>query len=120
MPVNRLRFLFADRHGRRWLLHIDRAGVDMGKGPRTLVKLGRYSAACQLVVPDELAVPEPANEAGIGARTLYDQSQSFGGRNPNVADEPVFALKGSTAINLFLPRHVFVRPTPLAGGSSAM
>lgn len=67
IKVKRLFFLFADRHRHRWLPHIDRAGIDMGKGPRMLVEGGRYVAAYQLVVPEEFAVPEPANEVGDGA-----------------------------------------------------
>lgn len=67
IKVRRLFFLFADRHRHRWLPHIDRAGIDMGKGPRMLVEGGRYAAAYQLVVPEEFAAPEPANEADDGA-----------------------------------------------------
>lgn len=59
VKVKRLFFLFADRHRHRWLVHIDRSSIDLGKGPRMLVKGGRYAAAYQLVVPEEFAVPCP-------------------------------------------------------------
>lgn len=57
VKVKRLFFLFADRHPHRWLAHIDRTQIDLGKGPRSLVEGGRYSAAYQLVVPAEFAAP---------------------------------------------------------------
>jgi hypothetical protein len=55
VKVKRLFFLFADRHNHSWLRHIDRANVDLGKGPRSLVDGGSYVAAYQLVVPSEFA-----------------------------------------------------------------
>lgn len=57
VKVKRLFFLFADRHSHRWLAHIDRAEIDLGKGPRSLVEGGRYAAAYQLMVPYEFAGP---------------------------------------------------------------
>jgi hypothetical protein len=57
VKVKRLFFLFADRHRHRWLAHIDRTSIDLGKGPRMLVEGGRYAAAYQLVVPEEFAAP---------------------------------------------------------------
>lgn len=66
VKVKRLFFLFADRHEHRWLSHIDRAGIDLGNGPRMLVEGGRYVAAYQLVVPEEFATPRNP-EAGDGA-----------------------------------------------------
>lgn len=61
VKVKRLFFLFADRHRHRWLAHLDRTSIDLGKGPRMLVEGGRYAAAYQLVVPEEFAVPNPEN-----------------------------------------------------------
>jgi hypothetical protein len=58
VKVRRLFFLFADRHGHRWLAHLDRAQIDLGKGPRSLVEGGRYVPAYQLVVPEEFAGPK--------------------------------------------------------------
>ena len=55
VKVRRLFFLFADRHRHSWLAHVDRAAVDFGKGPRSLVQGGRYAVAYQLVVPEEFA-----------------------------------------------------------------
>lgn len=63
VKVKRLFFLFADRHRHRWLAHIDRTGIDLGKGPRMLVEGGRYVAAYQLVVPEEFAAPIPEETA---------------------------------------------------------
>lgn len=66
VKVKRLFFLFADRHEHRWLAHLDRAGIDLGKGPRMLVEGGRYAADYQLVVPEEFAT-SPSSETGDGA-----------------------------------------------------
>ncbi|WNO54118.1 type IV toxin-antitoxin system AbiEi family antitoxin domain-containing protein [Stakelama saccharophila] len=57
VKVKRLFFLFADRHRHKWLAHIDRSEIDLGKGPRMLVEGGRYVAAYELVVPEEFATP---------------------------------------------------------------
>jgi hypothetical protein len=55
VKVKRLFFLFSDRHQHRWLPHIDREEIDLGKGPRSLVEGGRYAAAYQLMVPHRFA-----------------------------------------------------------------
>lgn len=55
VKVKRLFFLFADRHAHRWLSHVDRAAIDFGKGPRSLVQGGRYAAPYMLVVPEDFA-----------------------------------------------------------------
>lgn len=55
VKVERLFFLFADRHRHRWLAHIDRSQIDLGSGPRALVEDGRYAADYQLMVPEEFA-----------------------------------------------------------------
>lgn len=54
IKVKRLFFFFADRHGHRWLPHIDRARIDLGKGKRTLVKGGKFDPKYQITVPAEL------------------------------------------------------------------
>lgn len=61
VKVKRLFFLFAERHRHRWLAHLDRTSIDLGKGPRMLVEGGRYAAAYQLVVPEEFAGPNPGD-----------------------------------------------------------
>lgn len=66
VKVKRLFFLFADRHAHRWLGHINRAAIDLGKGPRSLVERGRYIAAYQLVVPHEFAALQDEGD-GDGA-----------------------------------------------------
>jgi hypothetical protein len=63
VKVKRLFFLFADRHRHRWLAHINRTSIDLGRGPRMLVESGRYVAAYQLVVPAEFAAPKPGGTA---------------------------------------------------------
>lgn len=55
VKVKRLFLLFADRHRHRWLAHIDRAGIDLGTGPRALVEDGRYAPGYLLMVPPEFA-----------------------------------------------------------------
>ena len=55
VKTKRLFFLFADRHHHAWLRHVDRAAVDFGRGPRSLVPGGTYVPEYELVVPDEFA-----------------------------------------------------------------
>ena len=38
IKVKRLFFVFADKHGHTWLEHIDQAAIDLGPGPRAVVK----------------------------------------------------------------------------------
>jgi len=54
VKVKRLFFFFADRHAHRWLSHLDRARIDLGKGKRTLVKGGKFDPKYQITVPAEL------------------------------------------------------------------
>ena len=57
VKVKRLFFFFAHRHRHRWLAHIDRSAIDLGKGPRALVQDGRFVSEHQLMVPLEFAGP---------------------------------------------------------------
>lgn len=53
VKVKRLFFYFADRHHHRWLDHIDRANIDLGKGKRMLAKGGKLDPKYQITVPHE-------------------------------------------------------------------
>lgn len=54
IKVKRLFFFFADRHRHVWLDRLDRDAIDLGRGKRMLVKGGRYDAAYQITVPEDL------------------------------------------------------------------
>ena len=54
VKVKRLFFVFAERHGHAWLRHVDRSGIDLGKGDRELVKGGKMHKAYRITVPAEL------------------------------------------------------------------
>jgi hypothetical protein len=80
--VKRLFLWFAERHEHAWLKKLDRKDVDLGQGKRMLAKGGKLAAS-------------------IDSGTVI---LNFGSIKmvPLVAPEPGFALKGGTAINLFL------------------
>jgi len=54
IKVKRLFFFFADRHRHRWLEHIKRDKIDLGKGKRMLVKGGKLDPKYQITVPEDL------------------------------------------------------------------
>jgi len=54
VKVKRLFFFFADRHHHRWLNHIVREKIDLGKGKRMLVKGGKLDPKYQITVPEDL------------------------------------------------------------------
>jgi len=54
IKVKRLFFFFADRHRHRWLDHIVRDKIDLGKGKRMLVKGGKLDPQYQITVPGDL------------------------------------------------------------------
>ena len=54
IKVKRLFFFFADRHRHRWLDHIVRDKIDLGKGKRMLVKGGKLDPQYQITVPGNL------------------------------------------------------------------
>lgn len=53
IKVKRLFFFFADRHHHRWLDHIERKKIDLGKGKRMLVKGGKLDPNYQITVPED-------------------------------------------------------------------
>lgn len=55
IKVRRLFFVFADRHDHDWLKHLDRAAVDLGSGPRALVKDGKLHVRYGIYVPSAFA-----------------------------------------------------------------
>lgn len=54
IKVKRLFFFFADRHQHRWLKHINREKVNLGKGKRMLVNGGKLDPEYQITVPEDL------------------------------------------------------------------
>lgn len=66
VKVKRLFFLFADRYNHAWLPRLDRAAIDFGSGPRSLVEGGKLNSAYQLMVPPEFA-QAPKREPSDGA-----------------------------------------------------
>ena len=54
IKVKRLFFFFADRHRHRWLDHIVRDKINLGKGKRMLVKGGKLDPKYQITVPADL------------------------------------------------------------------
>jgi len=54
IKVKRLFFFFADRHRHRWLNHIARDKIDLGKGKRMLVKGGKFDSKYKITVPGDL------------------------------------------------------------------
>ncbi|MDZ7840385.1 MAG: type IV toxin-antitoxin system AbiEi family antitoxin domain-containing protein [Gammaproteobacteria bacterium] len=53
IKVKRLFFFFADRHNHRWLKHISREKIDLGKGKRMIVNGGKFDSKYQITVPKE-------------------------------------------------------------------
>jgi hypothetical protein len=54
VKVKRLFFFFADRHQHAWLKQLKKDEIDFGKGKRMLVKGGKFDAAYQITVPEDL------------------------------------------------------------------
>ena len=54
VKVRRLFFVFADRHGHGWRKHLQRELVDLGSGPRALVRDGRFHPTYHISVPEFL------------------------------------------------------------------
>jgi hypothetical protein len=52
IKVKRLFFFFVDRYHHRWLKHIDRDKIDLGKGKRVLVKGGKLNPKYQITMPE--------------------------------------------------------------------
>jgi hypothetical protein len=54
VKVKRLFFWFAERHNHAWLQNLDRAGIDLGKGKRMLVRGGKFDPKYNITVPENL------------------------------------------------------------------
>ena len=54
VKVRRLFLWFAERAGHGWLNHIDRAGVDLGRGKRMLARGGKLDARYGITVPEDM------------------------------------------------------------------
>ena len=63
IKVKRLFFVFAEKHGHAWLKHIDKEKVELGSGPRALVKGGKYHPDYHISVPKEFATPASLQDA---------------------------------------------------------
>lgn len=55
IKVRRLFFLFADRHEHPWLNGVPSNEIDLGSGPRSLVKGGKFDPKYRISVPREFA-----------------------------------------------------------------
>jgi len=51
IKTKRLFFVFADRHNHAWRKYVSPEGFDLGKGPRTLFKGGKYHPEYRISVP---------------------------------------------------------------------
>ena len=54
IKVNRLFLYLADLAGHDWVRHVDRSGIDLGSGVRSLVSNGIYVPEYEIMVPKEL------------------------------------------------------------------
>lgn len=54
IKVKRLFFVYADRHQHAWFKHIDKSGIDLGTGDRSLVKGGKLHPVYRITIPQEL------------------------------------------------------------------
>lgn len=59
VKVRRLFFVFADRHKHAWRKHINMPGINLGSGPRALVKGGKLHPTYRIYVPADFV---PASE----------------------------------------------------------
>ena len=55
VKVKRLFLWFAERHNHAWLAKINRAGIDLGKGKRMLVRGGKLDTKYNITVPEILS-----------------------------------------------------------------
>lgn len=62
IKVRRLFFVFADRHEHAWLKHLDKSTIDLGSGPRALVKGGKLHPVYRIYVPADF-LPSKAEGA---------------------------------------------------------
>jgi len=66
IKVRRLFFVFADRHRHAWRKHLDARQIDLGSGPRALVKGGKLHPGYRIYVPAGF-LPGHDEEAGTDA-----------------------------------------------------
>lgn len=64
VKVRRLFFVFADRHQHGWRKYLDKERVDFGRGPRALVRGGRFHPTYLVSLPEFLV---PARSVGAGS-----------------------------------------------------
>ncbi len=55
IKVKRLFFYMAEKAGHAWLKHIDKSAINLGHGPRSIVKGGIYIKSHDITIPRELA-----------------------------------------------------------------
>jgi len=92
VKVKRLFFFYAGRHAHVWLKPINGQKFDLGTGKRMLVNGGRFDQTYRINVPRDLKT----------FRDIYGKQATLLVRIPVVVEEPCFALKGGTAINMFI------------------
>jgi len=98
IKVKRLFFFFADRHQHQWLTRIAREHIDLGSGKLMLVKGGSLIRFTKLPYR-KISL----RGMGVTYSELYrKQAMLLVKALPHVAKEACFALKGGTAINLFI------------------
>jgi hypothetical protein len=56
IKVKRLFLALADAAGHAWMRHLDLTGVDLGRGPRTLVRGGKLHKRYKITLPDSFVV----------------------------------------------------------------
>ncbi|SCB34745.1 Transcriptional regulator, AbiEi antitoxin, Type IV TA system [Rhizobium miluonense] len=93
VKVKRLFLWFAERHAHPWFGRLDLKRIDLGRGKRQIVVGGRLDTSIKSLCRRHSM---PASEAYRAQVSLLVRVL------PLVAEENVFALKGGTAINLFV------------------
>lgn len=63
IKVNRLFFVFADRHGHAWRKRLDPEEFNLGSGDRALVKGGKIHPRYRIMVPEEFVTKEHSDGA---------------------------------------------------------
>jgi hypothetical protein len=66
IKVKRLFFVFADRHSHAWLKYLDKSEIDLGSGPRALIKDGKIHPIYRISVP-EAFMPSKQGEGSHNA-----------------------------------------------------
>ncbi|HYW91879.1 MAG TPA: type IV toxin-antitoxin system AbiEi family antitoxin domain-containing protein [Gammaproteobacteria bacterium] len=63
VKVRRLFFVFADRHRHAWRKHIEASEIDLGSGPRALVRGGKLHPVYRIYVPADFVPVSKAHDA---------------------------------------------------------